>query len=30
VYVSDSVSYDIEIKKITKGEDDESLPITKY
>ena len=30
VYVSDSVSYDIEIMKITKGEDDESLPITKY
>ena len=30
VYVSDSVSYNIEIRKITKGEDDESLPITKY
>lgn len=30
VYVSDSVSYPIEIRKITKGEDDESLPITKY
>ena len=30
VYVSDTVSYDIVIKKITKGVDDESLPITKY
>ena len=30
VYVSDSVSYEIVIKKITKGVDDESLPITKY
>lgn len=30
VYVSDSVSYEIVIRKITKGEDDESLPITKY
>lgn len=30
VFVSDSVSYKIEIKKITKGEDDESLPITKF
>ena len=30
VYVGDTVSYDIVIKKITKGVDDESLPITKY
>ena len=30
VRVSDSVSYQIEIRKIVKGEDDESLPITKY
>lgn len=30
VFVSDTVSYKIKIKKITKGEDDESLPITKF
>lgn len=30
VYVSDDVSYEIEIRKITKGQDDESLPITKF
>ena len=30
VRVSDSVSYKIEIRKIVKGEDDESLPITKF
>jgi len=30
VYVSDDVSYEVEIKKITKGQDDESLPITKF
>lgn len=30
VYVSDSVSYKIIIKQITKGVDDESLPITKF
>lgn len=30
VQVSETASYKIEIKKITKGTDDESLPITKY
>lgn len=30
VQVSETASYKIEIKKITKGKDDESLPITKY
>lgn len=30
VYVSDSVSYEIIIKSIIKGTDDESLPITKF
>lgn len=30
VYVSDDVSYEIIIKNITKGQDDESLPITKF
>lgn len=30
VRVSDSYSYNVVIKSITKGEDDESLPITKY
>ena len=30
VFVSDDVSYEVEIKKITKGQDDESLPITKF
>ena len=30
VYVSDSVSYDIILKRIIKGVDDDSLPITKY
>lgn len=30
VYVSDTVSYEIIIKNITKGTDDESLPITKF
>lgn len=30
VFVNDTVSYKIEIKKITKGVDDDTLPITKY
>ena len=30
VFVNDDVSYEVEILKITKGVDDESLPITKY
>ena len=30
VFVSDDVCYEVEIKKITKGQDDESLPITKF
>lgn len=30
VQVSETANYKIEIKKITKGKDDESLPITKY
>jgi len=30
VYVNDDVNYEVVIKNITKGEDDESLPITKF